>query len=49
MAQLELVLPIAFHSREIKVQVYDLPCVLQSIRAECKSAIPVLFPEYPGN
>jgi hypothetical protein len=49
MAQLKSVLPMAFQSRENKVQVYDLSCVLQPLRAECKDAVPVLFPEGPGN
>ncbi len=49
MAQVKSVLPMAFHSRENNVQVYDLSCVLQPLRAECKSAVPVLFPEGLGN
>jgi len=49
MAQLKSVLPMAFQSRENKVQVYDLSCVLQPLRAECKDAVPVLFPEGLGN
>lgn len=49
MTELKSVLPMAFHSRENKVQVYDLSCVLQPLRPECKGAVPVLFPEGPGN
>jgi hypothetical protein len=49
MAQLKSVLPMAFQSRENKVQVYDLSCVLQPMGDECKGAVPVLFPEGPGN
>jgi hypothetical protein len=49
MAQLKSVLPMAFHSRENKVQVYDLSCVLHPLRAECKSSVSVLFPEGLGN
>jgi hypothetical protein len=49
MAQLKSVLPMAFQSRGNKVQVYDLSCVLQPLRAECKGAVPVLFPEGLGN
>jgi|GEM_PF-795346 len=49
MAQLKSVLPMAFHSRENIVQVYDLSCVLQPLRAECKGAVPVLFPEGSGS
>jgi hypothetical protein len=45
MAELKSVLPMVFHSRENKVQVYDLSCVLQPMRADCKGAVPVLFPE----
>jgi hypothetical protein len=45
MAQLKSVLPMAFHTRENKVQVYDLGCVLQPLWGECRTALPVLFPE----
>jgi hypothetical protein len=48
-AQLKSVLPMVFHSRENNVQVYDLSCVLQPLRAECKGAVPVLFPDGLGN
>jgi len=47
--QLKSVLPMVFHSRENKVQVYDLSCVLQPLRVECRAALPVLFPEGLGH
>jgi 4-amino-4-deoxy-L-arabinose transferase-like glycosyltransferase len=49
MAQLKSVLPLVFSSHENKVQIYDLSCVLQPMRAECTSAAPVLFPGNQGN
>lgn len=47
MAQLKSVLPLVFYSEENKVQVYDLSCVLQPDRAECRVAVPILFPDLP--
>ncbi len=49
MAQLKSVLPLVFSSHGNKVQVYDLTCVLQPVRAECTRAAPVLFPGNQGN
>ncbi len=43
-AELTSALPEVFRSRENKVQIYDLTCLLQPQRAECKAVIPILFP-----
>lgn len=44
MAQLKSALPVVFRSREDNVQIYDLYCVREPERPECRAALPVLFP-----
>jgi len=43
-AELTSALPEVFRSRENRVQIYDLTCLLQPQRAECEAARPILFP-----
>jgi len=47
MAEIKSVLPVVFHSRDNTVQVRDASCLLETQRADCQAALPVLFPPEP--
>jgi hypothetical protein len=47
MVQVKAVLPVVFRSQQGTVQVRDASCLVETQRADCKAALPVLFPPEP--
>jgi hypothetical protein len=47
MVQIKAVLPVVFRSWEDTVQVRDASCLVETQRADCQAALPVLFPPEP--